>query len=98
MIPVATFEAKPVVAGQPPELSPIRKLPKKTRKMYWEEAKLGLVQVPGKQDVPRQCRQRRRVPSAHRWCEPVEFNGARFYRNARRRRRVRPLGGGNRET
>ena len=48
MIPVATFEAKAGVAGQAPELSPVRKLRKKTRKMYWEEAKLGLVQVPGK--------------------------------------------------
>jgi hypothetical protein len=50
MIPVGTFEPKPVPEGGQRELSAVRKLPKKRRKNYWEEAKLGLVQVQGKVD------------------------------------------------
>jgi hypothetical protein len=47
MIPVATLEAIPTPAGQEPELTPVRKLPKRRKNCRWEEAKLGLVQVPG---------------------------------------------------
>jgi hypothetical protein len=47
MIPVATFEALATPAGQEPELTPVRKLPKRRKDCRWEEAKLGLVQVPG---------------------------------------------------
>ena len=50
MIPVAIFTPIALPDGQPPELTPVRKLPKKKRKTYWEEAKVGLVQVPGKID------------------------------------------------
>jgi hypothetical protein len=48
MIPIATFEPVAVPPGQTPELTPIRKLPKKRRTSYWEEVKVGLVQVPGR--------------------------------------------------
>jgi hypothetical protein len=47
MIPVAIIKPIVVPAGQTPELSPVRKLPKKKRESYWEEVKVGLVQVPG---------------------------------------------------
>lgn len=47
MIPVGTFEPALIPEGKEPELTAVRKLPKKTRKTYWEEAKVGLVQVPG---------------------------------------------------
>jgi hypothetical protein len=47
MIPVATLKPIAVPAGQTPELSPVRKLPRRKRECYWEEAKLGLVQIPG---------------------------------------------------
>jgi hypothetical protein len=50
MIPVARFETKAVAEGQTPELTPVRQLLKKTRKMYWEEAKVGVVQIPGEVD------------------------------------------------
>lgn len=47
MIPVARFKPVVVGDGQTPQFSPIRKLPKKQRESYWEEVKVGLVQVPG---------------------------------------------------
>ena len=47
MIPVATFEPIAGPAGQAPQLTPVRKLPKKRRNSFWEEVKVGLVQVPG---------------------------------------------------
>ena len=50
MIPVATLEPIAVPAGQLPKLSPVRRLPKRKRQCYWEEAKLGLVQIPGEVD------------------------------------------------
>lgn len=51
MIPVATLESIPTPEGKKPELTPVRKLPKRHKNCRWEEAKLGLVQVPGdKQD------------------------------------------------
>ena len=50
MIPVGTFELIEVPEGQAPELTKGRKLPKKKRKTYWEEVKLGLVQIPGQLD------------------------------------------------
>jgi len=47
MIPVATLEPIETPAGKEPELTPVRKLPKRRKNCRWEEAKLGLVQVPG---------------------------------------------------
>jgi hypothetical protein len=47
MIPVATLEPVAVPAGQAPELTPVRGLPKRRKNCRWEEAKLGLVQIPG---------------------------------------------------
>ena len=47
MIPVATLEPIPVPEGQEPELTKVRGLPKRHKNCRWEEAKLGLVQVPG---------------------------------------------------
>jgi len=47
MIPVATLEPIPTPEGQEPELTPVRKLPKRHKNCRWEEAKLGLVQAPG---------------------------------------------------
>jgi hypothetical protein len=47
MIPVATLEPIAVPAGQQPERTPVRGLPKRHKSCRWEEAKLGLVQVPG---------------------------------------------------
>jgi len=50
MIPVATLETIEVPEGEEPELTPVRKLPKRRRVCRWEEAKLGLVQKPGEVD------------------------------------------------
>jgi hypothetical protein len=47
MIPVATLELVEVPEGEEPELTPVRKLPKRRRVCRWEEAKVGLVQKPG---------------------------------------------------
>ncbi len=47
MIPVATLEPIPTPEGQEPELTKVRGLPKRRKDCRWEEAKLGLVQVPG---------------------------------------------------
>jgi hypothetical protein len=47
MIPVATLEPIPTPEGQEPELTPVRRLPKRRKNCRWEEAKLGLVQIPG---------------------------------------------------
>lgn len=47
MIPVATLEAIATPEGQEPELTKVRHLPKRRKVCRWEEAKLGLVQVPG---------------------------------------------------
>jgi hypothetical protein len=47
MIPVATLETIETPEGQEPERTPVRKLPKRRKNCHWEEAKLGLVQVPG---------------------------------------------------
>ena len=50
MIPVATLEPIAYEEGQEPELTPVRKLPKRKKVCRWEEAKVGLVQVPGEID------------------------------------------------
>lgn len=50
MIPVATLEAIEVPDGAEPELTPVRKLPKRRKACRWEEAKVGLVQKPGEVD------------------------------------------------
>jgi len=50
MIPVATLEPIATPEGQKPELTPVRGLPKRHKNCRWEEAKLGLVQVPGEVD------------------------------------------------
>ncbi len=47
MIPVATLEPIETPEGQEPELTPVRGLPKRRKDCRWEEAKLGLVQIPG---------------------------------------------------
>ena len=47
MIPVATLEPIETPEGQEPERTPVRGLPKRRKDCRWEEAKLGLVQVPG---------------------------------------------------
>lgn len=47
MIPVAILEPIVTPEGQEPELTPIRGLPKRHKNCHWEEAKLGLVQIPG---------------------------------------------------
>jgi hypothetical protein len=47
MIPVATLEPIEIPEGQEPETTPIRGLPKRHKNCRWEEAKLGLVQIPG---------------------------------------------------
>jgi hypothetical protein len=47
MIPVATYEPIPVKEGEEPKLTPKRKLKVKRKKSRWEEAKVGLVQIPG---------------------------------------------------
>ena len=47
MIPVATLEPLTPPPGQAPERTPVRGLPKRHKNCRWEEAKLGLVQVPG---------------------------------------------------
>ncbi len=50
MIPVATLEPIEVEEGQEPELTPVRGLPKRKKVCRWEEAKVGLVQLPGEVD------------------------------------------------
>jgi hypothetical protein len=50
MIPVATLEPIPPVAGQAPERTAVRGLLKRRKDCRWEEAKLGLVQIPGEVD------------------------------------------------
>lgn len=47
MVPVASLEPIPVVEGKAPELTPVRKLPKRRKNARWEEVKAGLVQRPG---------------------------------------------------
>lgn len=47
MIPVATLEQIELEEGQEPELTPVRGLPKRKKVCRWEEAKVGLVQLPG---------------------------------------------------
>jgi hypothetical protein len=50
MIPVATLEPIEVEEGKRPELTPVRRLPKRNKVCRWEEAKVGLVQIPGEVD------------------------------------------------
>lgn len=51
MIPVATLEPlPPPPPGQAPERTPVRGLVKRHKHCRWEEAKVGLVQVPGEVD------------------------------------------------
>ena len=50
MIPVATLEAIEVPEGEEPELTPVRKLPKRKKVTRYEEVKAGLVQKPGEVD------------------------------------------------
>lgn len=50
MIPVATLEPIELEDGQEPELTPVRGLPKRKKVCRWEEAKVGLVQLPGETD------------------------------------------------
>jgi hypothetical protein len=47
MLPVATLEPIEVPEGQEPEFTPVTGLPKRRKVCRWEEAKVGLVQVPG---------------------------------------------------
>ena len=47
MIPVGVLVPLPLGQGQPPERTPVRDLPKRRRNSFWQEVKLGLVQVPG---------------------------------------------------
>lgn len=47
MIPVATLEPIETEEGKEPELTPVRRLPKRKKVCRWEEAKVGLVQIPG---------------------------------------------------
>lgn len=47
MIPVATLEPIAVKEGEKPELTPVRKLPKRSKNCRFEEVKVGLVQKPG---------------------------------------------------
>jgi hypothetical protein len=50
MIPVATYDPIPVEPGKAPKLTPKRKIRVKRKNWRWEEAKVGLVQVPGQAD------------------------------------------------
>jgi hypothetical protein len=50
MIPVATYEAVPVEPEEVARLTPKRRIPVKRKKWRWEEAKVGLVQVPGQKE------------------------------------------------
>ena len=50
MIPVATLEPIEVPAGQEPELTPVRGLPKRHKACRWEDVKVGLAQKPGEVD------------------------------------------------
>jgi hypothetical protein len=47
MIPVATYVPVPVESGKAPRLTPKRKIRVKRKNWRWEEAKVGLVQIPG---------------------------------------------------
>jgi len=47
MIPVAVLEPLPTAPDAEPERTPVRGLPKRRRNMFWQEVKVGLVQVPG---------------------------------------------------
>jgi len=47
MVPVATLEPIATPDGEEPELTPIRKLPKRRKDCRWEEVKAGLAQKPG---------------------------------------------------
>lgn len=47
MIPVGMLVPVPVQPGQQPERTPVRGLAKRRRNSFWQEVKLGLVQVPG---------------------------------------------------
>lgn len=50
MIPVATLEPIEVPEGEEPELTPVRRLPKRRKVCGWEEAKVGLVQKPEQEE------------------------------------------------
>lgn len=50
MIPVATYVLVPVERGEAPKLTPKRKIRVKRKNWRWEEAKVGLVQIPGQKD------------------------------------------------
>jgi len=47
MIPVAVLEPLPTAPDAEPQRTPVRGLPKRRRNMFWQEVKVGLVQVPG---------------------------------------------------
>jgi len=47
MIPVGVLEPIAVEPGQEPERTPVRGLLKRRRNNFWQEVKLGLVQLPG---------------------------------------------------
>jgi len=47
MIPVARLEPLPTEPGQDRALTPVRALPKRRKNTFWQEVKVGLVQVPG---------------------------------------------------
>lgn len=47
MVPVAKLVPIQLPAGEEPELTPVRKLPKRKKEAYWQEVKAGLVQAPG---------------------------------------------------
>jgi hypothetical protein len=47
MIPVGVLEPIVLQSGQEPDRTPVRGLPKRRRNNFWQEVKLGLVQVPG---------------------------------------------------
>ena len=47
MIPVALLEPLPSAPGAEPERTPVRDLLKRRKNMFWQEVKVGLVQVPG---------------------------------------------------
>lgn len=47
MVPVAQLVPIELEEGQEPELTPVRKLPKRKKHSYWQEVKAGLVQKPG---------------------------------------------------
>jgi len=47
MVPVAKLVPIELEEGQEPELTPVRKLPKRKKDAFWQEVKAGLVQAPG---------------------------------------------------